>query len=278
MERSTGLMTAARAAFPGFRLRRPARVASTQDVVRAAARAGEPEGFCCVADEQSAGRGRQGRHWVAPPGTALLCSLLLRRPRPSAGAIPIAAGLAVADAVAAASGVRCSLKWPNDVLVEGRKLAGILAEVEPAGADAVVLGIGLNLTVPSFPEGVPGVSLHELTATPPSWDAMLAAILTALRRRLDQLDAGGVASLREDWRAAAAGLDGPVTAETGGRTVEGTALDIDDDGALLVATADGVVRLIAGEVHIGTSARDGTSRRAPSRIPSRDAPQVTDQG
>jgi BirA family biotin operon repressor/biotin-[acetyl-CoA-carboxylase] ligase len=236
------------AAFPGFELRRLARTASTQDVVRAAAAVGATEGFCCVAGEQTAGRGRSGRRWLAPPGTALLVSLLLRRQRGVAAAAPLLAGLALTDALAALSGVACRLKWPNDVVAGGGKLAGILTEVEPGGG--IILGLGVNLTVPDFPPDVPGVSLDRLAGVPYGWDAVLAAFLPELGRRLRQAEEGGIASLRRDWSERAAGLGGPVRAEVGTRTVEGTALGIDGDGALLVATDRGRVRLVAGEVHL----------------------------
>jgi BirA family biotin operon repressor/biotin-[acetyl-CoA-carboxylase] ligase len=246
------VVTAGRVAFAGFELRTLARTPSTQDLVRAAARAGAAEGYTCVAAEQTVGRGRQGRRWAAPAGTALLVSVLLRRPAAVRPLIPIAAGIAVAEAIEACCGVRGLLKWPNDVLVDGRKLAGILAEVEPAGDDAVALGIGVNVTVPSFPEGAYGVSLSELVAEPPAGDALLAAILPALRRRIDDAETSGVAALRPAWRSRAAGLGEPVSAQLGPRTVAGIALDIDDDGALLVRIGDGTVeRLLAGEVHIG---------------------------
>ncbi|HZS16103.1 MAG TPA: biotin--[acetyl-CoA-carboxylase] ligase, partial [Candidatus Dormibacteraeota bacterium] len=125
---------AGRAAFPGFRLRVLERTPSTQDVVRAAARAGAEAGFCCVARAQSAGRGRQGRAWEAPPGTGLLVSVLVRVPGGVVGGVPLVGGLAVCDAVEGLGVGRgvVGLKWPNDVVVGGRKLAGVLAEVEAA--------------------------------------------------------------------------------------------------------------------------------------------------
>jgi BirA family biotin operon repressor/biotin-[acetyl-CoA-carboxylase] ligase len=236
------------AVFPGFRLRRVARTASTQDVVRAAAGAGAPEGFCCVAGEQTAGRGRSGRRWLAPPGTALLVSLLLRRPTSLATGVPLLAGLAVADTLADLAGVSCRVKWPNDVVAGPGKLAGILTEVEAGGA--IILGVGVNLTVPAFPPDVPGVSLDRLAGAPYSWDAVLAAFLPQLGRRLQQVERDGIRSLRDDWTARAAGLGRPLRAEVGTAVVEGTALGIDDDGALLVATDQGRVRLVAGEVHL----------------------------
>lgn len=244
---SDAVRGAGAAVFPGFRLQRLARTPSTQDVVRAAARAGAGEGFCCVAGEQTAGRGRSGRRWLAPPGTALLASLLIRRTHLAAG-VPLAAGLAVTDAVTELTGISCLLKWPNDVLAGGGKLAGILTEVEPGGG--IVLGLGINLTVPAFPPGISGVSLDRVSGRVVSWEAMLAALLGHLGRRLRQLDEGGVSALRGDWMARAAGIGERVRAEVGHAVVEGTAVGMDEDGALILAGDHGAIRLVAGEVHL----------------------------
>ena len=178
-------------------------------------------------------------------------SLLLRRRPEVAAAVPLLTGLAVADAVAGLTGVSCRLKWPNDVLAGSGKLAGILAEVEAGGG--IILGLGVNLTVPAFPPDVPGVSLDRLAGAPQSWDTLLSALLPELGRRLRQVEGGGIRSLRADWTARAAGLGGPVRAQLGDSTIEGTALGIDDDGALLVETGESTVRLVAGEVHLLTS-------------------------
>jgi BirA family transcriptional regulator, biotin operon repressor / biotin---[acetyl-CoA-carboxylase] ligase len=233
--------------------------------VRAAARAGAAAGHLCVAGEQTSGRGRQGRRWVAPPGTALLASILLR-PRTAPHGVPIAAGLAVADAIAAL-GVEVGLKWPNDVIARGAKLAGILAEVEPAAAGpgtAVVLGIGVNLRVEEFPEGASGTSLHLLLAPapPPTARELLTLLLPALAARLRALESGGLAALLDGWRARAVGLGEPVVAETPAGRVRGRAVDVDADGALLLETATGTVRLLAGDVHLrpgGDSPGEGDS-------------------
>lgn len=243
------LVRTCRAAFEGFDLHTLAQTTSTQDRVRAAARAGADAGYCVVADAQTAGRGRQGRRWDTPPNAALLMSILVDRGR-NPGAIPLAAGLAVCDALAELE-VTAQLKWPNDVLVSGRKLAGILAEIEPraVGAD-VALGIGMNLEVREFRDGAGGVSLHELAAKPASRATLLALIVPALRRRLDALDANGVAAISGDWRRRATGIGKTVVATTPTGTFHGIAVDIDSDGALLVDTATGRIRLIAGDVHL----------------------------
>jgi BirA family transcriptional regulator, biotin operon repressor / biotin---[acetyl-CoA-carboxylase] ligase len=238
-----------------FTVRRVARTTSTQDQARRAAARGEADRLCIVAAEQTAGRGRQGRAWVAPPGTALLCSVFVRCRADRLPGVPFAAGVAVADAVGSLTTLSPRLKWPNDVLAGGRKLAGVLVEVE-GGRDsqdrlAVIIGLGLNRTVPVFREGAVAVSLHELVADPPALDALLQAWLVALDERLEQLKHAGVATTLDEWRRRAAGLGDSVVAEAGGRTVEGIAEDVDSSGALLVRGADGAVhRLVAGDVHL----------------------------
>jgi BirA family biotin operon repressor/biotin-[acetyl-CoA-carboxylase] ligase len=260
------LLRAGRLAWgDGFALRVAARTTSTQDLAAAAARSGVAAGWCAVADEQTAGRGRLGRRWEAPPGSALLVSIVLR-PRGPLGWVPLAAGLAVVDAIAQTCAVQARLKWPNDVLAADTrraadgpqrlgKLAGILAELEPRGADvpAVVLGIGLNVSVDRFPEGRVGASLHTLTAPapPPRREALLAALLLSLRRRSDLVDGGaaGTAQLGADWEARAAGLGAAVVVSGAGGEVRGVALGLDGTGALRVRRADGdEVSVLAGDV------------------------------
>jgi BirA family transcriptional regulator, biotin operon repressor / biotin---[acetyl-CoA-carboxylase] ligase len=252
---------AGRAAFPGFRLRVVERTPSTQDVVRAAARAGAAAGFCCVAMEQSAGRGRQGRVWAAAPGSALLVSLLVRVGTDVAGGVPLVGGLAVCDAVerlGVATDV-VGVKWPNDVLVDGHgKLAGVLAEVEPAAAHgagedglAVALGVGLNLAAQEFPPGVEAAALDGLVSRAVPWEEALAELLTALGTRLAQLALGGIPATAAAWRSRAVGLGRPIEARTPAGVLHGTAVDIADDGALLVDTgAPTLTRLVAGDVHL----------------------------
>ncbi len=248
-------LTGQESRFPGLRLRRIARTGSTQDVVLRAARDGALEGFCCLAGEQTAGRGRQGRSWVAPPGSALLASVLLRRPAAIATGIPFAAGLAVVEALAATCGVRAGLKWPNDVLVGGRKLAGILSEVEPGASSiaqvAVALGLGLNLRVDGFPADIDGTSLHLLTGHPPSAETLLIAWLDALADRMAILERSGLVAIIDEWRRCAVGLGGPVTVHGPGGSFDGVAVDVGEDGALLVESGGEVRRVLAGDVHVG---------------------------
>ncbi len=243
------------ARFPALRVVRVARTRSTQDVVLRAAREGADEGYTCLTAEQTSGRGRQGRQWVAPSGTGLLASVLVRRSPGVATGIPFAAGLAIVDVLAAEYGVRAGLKWPNDVLVEGRKLAGFLCEVEPGtagdGRVAIALGLGVNLSVARFPEGIDAVSLHTLLAAPPSADELLEAWGSALGPRVAMLEQGGIGMLLADWRRVAVGLGGPVTVHTHSGVIEGVALDVAEDGALLVEASGHTHRFLAADVHLG---------------------------
>jgi BirA family biotin operon repressor/biotin-[acetyl-CoA-carboxylase] ligase len=244
------------ARFPALRLKRVARTRSTQDIVLHAARSGAAEGLCCLADEQTAGRGRQGRAWTAPAGSALLVSVLLRRSPAVTSGVPFAAGLALVDALATTAGVSAGLKWPNDVLVGGRKLAGILCEVAPSGAQegrvAIALGLGVNLRVSAFPDGAHGISLHELVDDPPDAETLFRAWMDRLWVRLVALEGGGVPAIVADWRRVAIGLGQTVTVRSAAGTLDGVAVDVDDDGALLVRSGDELHRVLAGDVHIGT--------------------------
>ena len=244
-------MSEAPRGFPGFSIRHLARTGSTQDVVRRAAVGGADEGFCCVADEQTSGRGRQGRTWSALRGQALLASILVRRRRSVVAGLPFAAGLALSHALGR-FGVEASLKWPNDVVIGTRKLAGILCEVEPAASDrnraAVAVGIGVNLTVSTFPPDVNGISAHEVAAAiEPA--RLLDSWVEAFAKRLTALEAHGVPGLRDEWYARASGLHREVRAVGPAGMIVGVAEGIDDDGALLIRTESGVARVLAADVH-----------------------------
>jgi BirA family transcriptional regulator, biotin operon repressor / biotin---[acetyl-CoA-carboxylase] ligase len=209
---------------------------STNDRARALAAAGAPHGTLVTAAEQTAGRGRQGRTWSAPPGSAILCSLLLRDYDPL---LPLRAGLAVADL----AGPAALVKWPNDVLLDGRKLAGILVEARPQDGWAV-LGIGVNVAL--HPADLPR-DVRERAATlgrtPGEVEPALAELLGHLGARLAEPAGATLTALRE--RDAL--RDRPVRWAGG----EGTGAGIDDTGALRVRLPDGsVTTLDAGEVHL----------------------------
>jgi len=207
------------------------RTESTNERARELAAAGAPDGTLVTASAQTAGRGRQGREWTAPPGTAVLMSVVLRR---FSEALPLAAAVAVCDAIP----VDCGIKWPNDVQLEGRKLAGILVEGRPQEGWAV-LGVGLN--VAAAPEGLDATSLsaHGVEA---SVEAVLGNLVCALERRLGR-DGGSILAA---WRE----RDVLLGREVRWREGRGVAAGIDDSGALLVETRNGPVTLHAGEVHL----------------------------
>jgi BirA family biotin operon repressor/biotin-[acetyl-CoA-carboxylase] ligase len=225
---------------------------STNERAKQLALAGAPHGTLVTADEQSAGRGRQGRSWLAPPGSALLMSLLLRDLGAAQAHLPLAGALAVCDACEQSAPVRCAIKWPNDVWVEGRKLAGILIEGRPQDGWAV-LGVGLNVLTArdEFPEELRDTATslaaeaNGPTTTgdePPQRDELLANVLAAMEGRLDQTPEQIVA----DWSERDALSGSQVRWHHG----QGTARGIDDSGALIVETRSGRVTLDAGEVHL----------------------------
>jgi BirA family biotin operon repressor/biotin-[acetyl-CoA-carboxylase] ligase len=221
---------------------------STSERAKALAGDGAPHGTLVTAEAQTAGRGRQGRRWEAAPGTALLASLVLRGLDERAALLPLAAALAVCDACEAAAPVRCAIKWPNDVWVDGRKVAGILVEGRPQEG-WTVLGIGVNVASPpgGFSEALAG-SAASLDLEPGALPTVLATLLDALGRRLEEPPQ----RVLEDWRSRDA-LLGRTVSYRGG---EGTAAGIDEVGALLVETAEGRVALDAGEVHLRPAATD----------------------
>jgi BirA family biotin operon repressor/biotin-[acetyl-CoA-carboxylase] ligase len=224
-------------------------VGSTNDVALDHARRGAPEGLVVVADVQRSGRGRRGRSWLAPPGSSLLVSVLLRPELPPErlhlGVAAVA--LAAADACAAVAGVRPGLKWPNDLVVGDAKLGGVLAEVE---AGAVVVGLGLNVAWDSsspspspLPAGV--VDLAGASGRVVTRDALLAGLLDALAARVVGGEWAGVASA---YRAACATLGRRVRVELDDESFTGTAADVADDGALLVDVGACLRTVSAGEV------------------------------
>jgi BirA family biotin operon repressor/biotin-[acetyl-CoA-carboxylase] ligase len=241
------------------------KVGSTNDVARTMAREGAPEGTLVIADEQTAGRGRLDRHWWAPAGGCLLVSLVFRPPMPAAQAqrLTMIAGLACTEAVEAETGLRPSLKWPNDLLVHGRKLAGILTEAESVGERLafVVVGLGLNVNVDfsAQSEGVlhaSAIGLSQVLGHPVDRLALLNGLLSSMERRYEQWQAG--VSPHDDWSQRLETLGRRVTISAsppgashgqGSRAREGEAIAVDEDGALLVRLDSGhVERVLAGDV------------------------------
>ena len=232
---------------------------STNADLLARALRGEPEGAVLAAEEQRAGRGRMGRTWTAPPRAALTFSMLLRPAVPPArrGWLPLLTGVAVATAVTGVTGVETRLKWPNDLLAAGAKLAGILAE---ASGDAVVVGIGLNVsTEPAEfpaprPGALPATSLRAAGATALDREELLLATLEGFERwyRAWQ-QAGGDpdrSGLRPGYTRLSATIGRTVRAELpGGQALSGPAVGVDSDGRLLVRVSPGSeVAVAAGDV------------------------------
>ena len=227
---------------------------STNADVVAAAATGAPEGLVRVAEHQVAGRGRLDRAWTAPVRSSLTFSMLLRPPatsRPSWGWLPLLAGLAVATTVSRLGEVDARLKWPNDVLVGDRKVAGLLAEVV---GDAVVVGIGINVSLRADELPVPtATSLLLAGSEVVDRDPVLRAVLRELSRRyVAWRSADGdplVTGLLADYRATSATIGRDVTVHLpGGATRSGRAVDVDEQGRLVVAGDDGVDALAAGDV------------------------------
>jgi BirA family transcriptional regulator, biotin operon repressor / biotin---[acetyl-CoA-carboxylase] ligase len=208
---------------------------STNERARELAAGGAPHGTLVTADEQSAGRGRQGRTWTAPPRSALLMSLVLRDLRET---LPLAAAVAVCEALP----LEATIKWPNDIWVRGRKLAGILVEGRPQEGWAV-LGIGLNVRTSEFPAELRETATSLLReGVDTTSEEVLRRVLVALSEWLPRPTAPVLAA----WRERDALL---------GRTVRwadgsGVGSGVDEAGALLVDTAQGRVALQAGEVHL----------------------------
>ena len=228
-------------------------VGSTNDLAAAAAEGGAPEGLVVAANTQSTGRGRVGRSWSSPAGAGLYVSVVLRPTGPALGLLTIAAGVAIAEGVHAASGLETCVKWPNDVHVGSRKLAGILAEAgSSAGAvDHVVLGFGINIRRAAYPPDVAAraTSIESELGRNVDRGLVLAECLAALWNRYRMLQSGAAHDVTAAWRRRAAPHMGRMVGwDVDGRAHQGRAEDIDATGALLVRVDDQIVRVISGEV------------------------------
>jgi BirA family transcriptional regulator, biotin operon repressor / biotin---[acetyl-CoA-carboxylase] ligase len=229
---------------------------STNDDAKRAAREGAPAGTAFVADAQTSGRGRLGRAWYSPPGENLYASFVLR-PCFELGRMPIvtlAAGLAVADAIAPLMNERrVTLKWPNDVFIEGRKVAGILSEAQLTNPKQpwIVVGIGINVHARSFPEDIAAsaTSLALSGATSLHRGSLFVALTEALFARTEMLRQGAVRTIIRDFAERDALLGRRVTVDG----APAVALGIGEDGTLRIRLPDGrETQCVAGDVAIGT--------------------------
>ena len=223
---------------------------STMDVAAKLAAEGAAHGVVVAAEEQTAGRGRRGASWASPLGAGLYFSFIARTlPTHALPLVTLAAGVGVRDGVMAATGFAPSLKWPNDLLVGRRKLAGILAEGHGIGSadQAVVIGVGINLQPAAYSPDIAAraTSIEGELGRSIDRDMLLDAILIALPQRLAALEQSP-GDILQAWRAASPSALG-TRVEWDGK--HGVTTGIDDTGALLVTTSSGIERIIAGELH-----------------------------
>jgi BirA family biotin operon repressor/biotin-[acetyl-CoA-carboxylase] ligase len=240
-------------------------------MVFALAEEGAADRTVVVADFQALGRGRRGRVWQAEPGMSLLTSILVRPtlPPPLLPTLSLATAVAVAEALAAVAGLDVRLKWPNDVVVSGRKLAGILLESRLGAATVAAVGVGINLAQRSFPPPLAGRATSVLleTGRPVDRDLLLTRLLETFDAWRDRLEREGFGPVRARWTALSDTLGRAVAYEQG----EGRAVELDVDGALVIDDGRGRRRLLAGEVtHAGeTGGRAAAPVGAEPRVGTR---------
>ena len=242
----------------GFLLELLDTCASTNTLLLERARGGAPSGSVIACELQSAGRGRRGNRWQSGLGGGLTFSLLWRFRQGAAGlaGLSLASGVAVARALASLDIEGVQLKWPNDLLHAGRKLGGILIELQgdAAGPSAAVIGIGVNLSLRSAMRDAiaqPVTDLATIATQVPQRNHLLAAILIELEQVLEQFAERGFAPLREEWVSRHAHQGRLVTLSSGeGKSTVGRATGVAEDGALLVETARGLERCVSGELSL----------------------------
>jgi len=241
-----------RTRFTGRRVVSFPSVVSTMDAARAEAAAGACEGTLVIAEEQTRGRGRLGRQWLSPPGSNIYASLLLRPVAAEGVALSMIAPLAVCEAIEAVCGLACAIKWPNDVLISGRKVSGLLIEVEFAAGriDYALVGAGINVNFDPSPFAEirdTATSLARELGQEVSREEVLAALLNRFEGLyLAERDGR---SAYPAWKARLTTLGQRVQVRLPDRSEEGLAEDVDREGRLLLRRADGsVIAVSAGDV------------------------------
>ena len=226
---------------------------STNDAAVAAARRGEPSGTVVVADSQTRGRGRLGRQWDSPPGLNVYFSGLVRPAWPPSDLPPLSlvAAVAICEALAPVANISPTVKWPNDVLVNGRKLAGILVELsaDTTRIAHVVIGVGLNVNQTVFSAELERCATSLMRETGRQWDRLdiLCRVLERLEFWLDRVPEKKEQAL-EQWVGWNATIGKDVSVVQGQGWVHGRAVGIDDTGALLVENVEGLHRIVSGDL------------------------------
>ena len=234
-------------------------VASTQKIANELANNGAPEGTIVVADEQTAGRGRLARQWVSPKGTGIWMSLILKPDIPiyQAPQLTLLSAVAAVQGIEQATGAKPEIKWPNDLLMNGRKVSGILTEMqaEADGIHSVIIGIGINVNQQQseFPVELQTIatSLAIETGTRHSREACMAAILAQFESLYSRYCESGFSEIKHLWEKHAISIGKVVTAVTARERITGTALGITDEGVLLVKDESGSVhRIFSADIEI----------------------------
>lgn len=237
-------------------IRRHAVIDSTNEEARRLAASGEHGPLWIVAGAQSAGRGRRGRIWVSEPGNLFATHLReIDATLGLCGQLSFGSALAVADMVAGyAPNARISLKWPNDILLDGKKVAGVLLEAAPNGdGTRLIVGIGVNLAHHPAEADFPATSLAAILDQPPSPEEALTRLVAAWDKWYEKWRAGGFVPLREAWLARAANFGERVKARLGSSEIEGVFEDMEQDGAMLLRLdGGGRIRITAGEIYFGS--------------------------
>jgi BirA family biotin operon repressor/biotin-[acetyl-CoA-carboxylase] ligase len=232
---------------------------STNVLAAKLAEQGEPEGTLVIAEQQTGGKGRRGKPWFSPPGTGIWMSLLLRPaiPMVQAPQLTLVAAVAVSQALTEITGKQAGIKWPNDILFGRQKCCGILTEMNMESEEIryVIVGIGINVNQEKsdFPPELREIatSLKEVSGRKIKRAMVVQRILEIFERLYDQyLDSGGFAPIRDQWKKQSITLGRHVSAQTPRGIISGTAVDIDETGALLIETEQKLEKIYSADIHM----------------------------
>ena len=235
-------------------------IPTTNDKAYELAEKGEPEGTIVVAETQTKGKGRMGRAWMSPKGQGIYMSMVLRPDMETdeIPAITLIAAAAVIAAVKKTSGLEPGTKWPNDVMLKGKKVCGILTEIkaQPDKVDFLILGMGINVNTPSGKLPPEGTALSEECGHKLSRLELIRHILCEFEKRYDILQKKGFVALRDECKRLSLVLKNDIRVEEHHKVVKGVAVDIDEKGALIVKTdKEGLKRIFSGDVVLCRAAR-----------------------